>query len=91
MIYRNFRLENWHTSHSLAATRNFGLLTTLAGAAGAIYYFYTHFYYQEPMLPFSENHLISAVWAMMTLKWGLALSWYGHKYKMILDREYTLM
>ena len=54
-------------------------------------YFYTHFYYQEPMHPFSENHLISAVWAMMTLKWGLALTWYGHKYKLILDREYTLM
>jgi len=91
LLYRNYRLENWHTGHSLAATRNFGLLSTAAGVAAAIYYFYLHFANSEPVFPISDNNMIPGVWAFMCVKWGLALSWYGHKYKLILDRDYTLM
>ena len=90
-MFRNYRLETWHTGHSLAATRNLGLLTTCAGTAAAIYYFYTHFSSGEQMIPMSGNHMVAGVWAGMCIKWGVALSWYGHKYKLILDREYSLI
>ena len=85
-MFRNYRLETWHTQHSLAANRNLGLLTTCAGTAATIYYFYTHFSSGEPIYP-----MVAGVWAGMCIKWGVALSWYGHKYKLILDREYSLI
>ena len=43
------------------------------------------------MFPMSGNHMVAGVWAGMCIKWGVALSWYGHKYKLILDREYSLI
>ena len=87
---RNFRLESWHTGHSLAATRNLGLLTLTAGAAASLYYFYTHIAQGEEMFPIAENSLIAGVWALMCVKWGLALAWAAHKYRHQY-REYSLI
>ena len=56
-----------------------------------IFYLYTHFSSGEPMFPMSDNHMIAGVWSGMCVKWGGALAWYGHKYKQILDREYSLI
>ena len=89
--FRNHRLESWHTGHSLAAMRNLGLLTSCAGLAGIVYYFYTHFATGEAPLPVRDNNLVRGVWAGMCVKWGVAQAYYGHKYKSILDREYSLI
>jgi len=91
LLYRNYRLERWHTGLSLAATRNLGLLTLTAGLAATLYYFYTHIAYHEEMFPIAENSLIAGVWSMMCVKWGFALSWSAHQYKQVLDREYSLI
>jgi len=90
LLYRNFRLESWHTGHSLAATRNLGLLTLTAGAAASLYYFYTHIAQGEEMFPIANNNLIAGVWALMCVKWGLALSWAAHQYR-LQYREYSLI
>ena len=88
--HRNFRLESWHTGHSLAATRNLGLLTLTAGAAASLYYFYTHFAEGEEMFPIAENSLIAGVWSLMCVKWGLALAWAAQQYRATY-REYSLI
>ena len=45
-MYRSYRLETWHTSHSLAACRDLGLLTLVGGLGGSTYYIYTAVQYQ---------------------------------------------
>ena len=37
------------------------------------------------------NNMVRGVWAGMCVKWGVALGYYGHKYKLLLDREYSLI
>ena len=91
IVCRNHLLESWHTGHSLAATRNLGVLASCAGLAGGVYYLYIHWSAGEAMLPLASNNLVRAVWAGMCVKWGVALSYYGHKYKLLLDREYSLI
>ena len=91
IVCRNHLLESWHTGHSLAATRNLGVLASCAGLAGGVYYLYIHWSAGEAMLPLASNNMVRAVWAGMCVKWGVALSYYGHKYKLLLDREYSLI
>ena len=42
------------------------------------------------MFPIAENSLIAGVWALMCVKWGLALAWAAHKYRHQY-REYSLI
>ena len=91
LLYRNLRLERWHTGHSLAATRNLGLLTLTAGSVASFYYLYNHVANHEEMFPISDSSLIAMVWSMMCVKWGLALAWSAHRYKQSLDSEYSLI
>ena len=46
LLYKSYRLETWHTPHSLAATRDLGILTILGGVGGTTYYIYTAVTYQ---------------------------------------------
>jgi hypothetical protein len=91
LLYRNFRLETWHTPHSLLSLRNLAILGFLASISATVYYFYTAASQHEPVYPISDSHLIRGVWAFMTLKWSVALAYYAQKYKRLLDREYSLM
>lgn len=43
------------------------------------------------MVPIGTNNMVRGVWAGMCVKWGVALGYYGHKYKLLLDREYSLI
>jgi len=91
LLYQNFKLESWHTTKSLAASRNLGLLTAAGATAATIYYLYVHLSTREAINPIENNHLISAVWSFMTVKWGLGLGFFGQKYKLVLQREYSLL
>jgi hypothetical protein len=35
--------------------------------------------------------MLAGVWAFMAAKWSLGLVVFGHKYKRLLHREYTLL
>ena len=48
LLYRSYKLESWHTPHSLIACRDLGLLTMVGGLAGTVYYFYTAVSNQVP-------------------------------------------
>lgn len=91
LLYRNFRLESWHTPHSLAALRNLAILAILASSSATIYYWYTAFSEHESIQPISDSHMIAGVWSFMTFKWSVALGYSSHKYKVLLDREYSLL
>lgn len=91
LLYKSFRLENWHTPHSLSACRDLGLLTTLGGLTGTGYYTYCLLEYQESLLPFISSNWVSVVWSIMCVKCGLGLAYFGQKYKLMVDREYSLM
>jgi len=91
LLYRNFRLESWHTPHSLAALRNLGILAILASTSATIYYWYTAISQHEPIQPIADSHMIAGVWSFMTVKWSGALGYSSHKYKSLLDREYSLL
>lgn len=90
LLYKNYRLEQWHTVHSITALRNLGLLTFLGGLGACIYYFYTVASEHQPLYPLSDSWLIAGVWSFMTVKWSVATVYFSQKYKTILDREYTL-
>eukprot|EP00092_Neocalanus_flemingeri_P023561 GFUD01025549.1.p1 GENE.GFUD01025549.1~~GFUD01025549.1.p1 ORF type:complete len:150 (+),score=34.57 GFUD01025549.1:45-494(+) len=91
LLYKSYRLETWHTPHSLSACRDLGLLTMVGGLAGTVYYIYTAVVNQEPMFPISDSSKIAAVWAFMCVKWGAGLAFFGQKYKLVIDREYSLL
>ena len=42
------------------------------------------------MFPIAGNSLIAGVWALMCVKWGLALAWATHQYR-LQYREYSLI
>jgi len=90
LLYRNYRLEQWHTIHSLTALRNLGILTFLASAGATIYYFYDVIEEHQDLYPLSDSWMLAGVWSMMTLKWSIATVFFSQKYKTVLDREYTL-
>merc|ERR1719509_623463 len=52
LLYRNHRLADWHTLHSLAANRNLGLLTLALSLASTVYYFYTAISEHQPVYYF---------------------------------------
>jgi hypothetical protein len=91
LLYRNHRLETWHTPQSLSALRNLAILGICASISATIYYFYTALGSHESVYPYSDSHLLRGVWSMMTLKWTVALAFFSQKYKKLLDREYSLM
>lgn len=91
LLYKNQRLNSWHTLHSLAANRNLGVLTLMGSLGAMIYYFYSAFSEHQEVYPIKDSWLIAGVWAFMTVKWSLTLTLYGHKYMSLLDREYSLM
>jgi len=91
LLYKNHRLHSWHTVHSLAANRNLGILTGVLSTGALVYYLYMKFSESQDVFPIKDSWMIAAVWAFMTVKWSLALVYLGHKYKCILDREYTLL
>jgi cation transport ATPase len=91
LLYRNQRLNSWHTLHSLAANRNLGVLALLGSLGAMVYYFYTAVSEHQEVYPIKDSWLIAGVWAFMSVKWSLGLTFYGHKYMGLLDREYSLM
>lgn len=91
LLYKNYRLNSWHTLHSLSANRNLGVLALMGSFGAMIYYFYTKYSEDQPTYPIKESYMIAGVWAFMTVKWSLGLSYYGQKYRTLLDREYSLM
>jgi len=90
MLYSNFRLEDWHTVHSLTALRNLGILTIFSSLGATVYYVYTAVSEGQEVYPISDSLLIAGVWGFMSFKWSVATIFYSQKYKTILDREYTL-
>ena len=43
------------------------------------------------MFPIKDSSMIAAVWSFMCVKWGGGLAFFGQKYKMVIDREYSLL
>ena len=46
LLYKSYRLETWHTPHSLSACRDLGLLTMVGGLGATVYYVYSVVVYQ---------------------------------------------
>lgn len=91
LLYTNHRLHSWHTVHSLAANRNLGILTGVLSVGATVYYIYMAVSEGQQVFPIKDSWMIAGVWAFMTVKWSVGLVYLGHKYKCILDREYTLL
>jgi len=91
LLFKNHRLHSWHTVHSLAANRNLGLLTLVLSVGATVYYVYMAIGEHQSVYPIKDSYMIAAVWGFMTFKWSFALVLVGHKYKRLLDREYTLL
>lgn len=91
LLYKNHRLAAWHTLTSLTANRNLGILAFLGSFAATCYYWYTAFSEHQPMYPIKDSDMIAGVWAFMTVKWSIGLTFFGHKYNNLLEREYSLL
>jgi hypothetical protein len=91
LLYKNHRLAEWHTVTSLTANRNLGILALLGSLAATSYYWYTAFSQHQPLYPIGDSYMIAGVWAFMTVKWSAGLTFFGHKYNSLLEREYTLL
>jgi len=91
LLYKNHRLSSWHTVTSLTANRNLGILALLASLTATTYYWYSAISEHQPMYPISESFMIAGVWAFMTVKWSAALTFFGHKYNLLLEREYIML
>ena len=46
---------------------------------------------QEVLFPISDSSIIAAVMAFLCVMWGTLLAFFGQKYKLVIDREYSLL
>jgi len=91
LLYKNHRLSAWHTVTSLTANRNLGILALLGSLAATVYYWYMAISEHQEIYPIGDSDMIAGVWAFMTVKWSVGLTYFGHKYCTLLAREYSLL
>lgn len=66
-------LDTWHNIETLHGITFLGVLVSLAGAGGFIWYLFHALYYHIPALPISGSSYIASAWAAITMKYGLML------------------
>ena len=90
LVLTSSRMEIFSRMSSVLLSSLASSWSLTAGAAASLYYFYTHIAQGEEMFPIAGNSLIAGVWALMCVKWGLALAWAAHQYR-LQYREYSLI
>lgn len=78
------KLDAWHSADTLRGIKVLGMMGTLAGMAGLIWYIFIAMYHHIPVMPVRTSMYIAAVWSFMTAKWGLSLFLYCRMYVRIL-------
>jgi len=91
LMYRNFRLDSWHTPKSLNALKLVAIVGLITSTFASLFYFYTAIGGHESVKPYKDSHLLRGVWSFMTVKWSGGLLYTAVKYKKLLSREYSLM
>jgi len=75
LLFLHYRrtLSSWH---SVATVKDFEILAIFSmviGLSAGAWYLFVFLYYSLPILPIPDSYPIAAVWAFMTVKWGIGL------------------
>ncbi|XP_076224876.1 uncharacterized protein LOC116428035 [Nomia melanderi] len=88
-VKKNETLGRWHSKVSLRNLHVVGFLNAVGGIAAMIWYLFLTFYYHIPIEPLSHSMSISAVYAMISGKWGILLAYHSHKYELMIQEDST--
>ncbi|CAK9827095.1 hypothetical protein ANTRET_LOCUS4830 [Anthophora retusa] len=78
-------LQKWYSKKSLRHLHTIGFLSAVAGFVSLIWYLFTQFYYNSPVLPYEHSVVTTAVWATLCGIMGIILMHYSHKYRLVIE------